>query len=108
MKRFWWLKLGVPVVLLIGVVLTISLQGDGPLTAGSAMAEERARPKMLWDNVSTNISAYHVRRTRVPGGWFVHIRDDSYPQRRDQPVSVGGAFFYPDPRHEWDGSSQPR
>ena len=35
------------------------------------------------------------RRAKVPGGWFVHL----YFQK--------ATFFYPDPDHEWDGSSLP-
>jgi len=35
--------------------------------------------------------AYSLARAKVPGGWLI--------------VSSGGAAFYPDPAHEWDGSS---
>ncbi len=38
-----------------------------------------------------------VLRAKVPGGWFVKV-DRGY---------AGGAFFYPDPEHQWDGSSLP-
>ena len=38
-----------------------------------------------------------VIRAKVPGGWFVKV------DRTD----AGGAFFYPDPEHTWDGSSLP-
>ena len=34
-----------------------------------------------------------VMRAKVPGGWFIR--------------AGGGAFFYPDPEHLWDGSSLP-
>lgn len=38
-----------------------------------------------------------VLRAKVPGGWFVRIA-----------VGVAdNAFFYPDPKHTWDGSSLP-
>ncbi len=39
-----------------------------------------------------------VKRAKVPGGWFVLIT---------QPA-VRGSFFYPDPEHQWDGSSLPQ
>lgn len=39
----------------------------------------------------------YVIRAKVPGGWFVKT-DIRY---------AGGAFFYPDPEHLWDGSSLP-
>ena len=36
-------------------------------------------------------------RAKVPGGWFVQVSAGA----------GGGAFFYPDPEHNWDGSSLP-
>lgn len=41
--------------------------------------------------------APYVIRAKVPGGWFIKT-DIGY---------AGGAFFYPDPEHLWDGSSLP-
>ncbi len=38
-----------------------------------------------------------VVRAKVPGGWFI----------RTESGASGGAFFYPDPEHLWDGSSLP-
>jgi hypothetical protein len=35
-----------------------------------------------------------ISRAQVPGGWLILIQ-------ADQPT----LFFYPDPRHEWDGGS---
>ena len=37
-------------------------------------------------------------RAKVPGGWLV------YAERGE---CTAGLTFYPDPRHEWDGSSLP-
>ncbi len=39
-----------------------------------------------------------VWRTKVPGGWFVFVH---------RAGEEAGAFFYPDPNHEWDGNSLP-
>ena len=39
-----------------------------------------------------------VIRAKVPGGWLVCIM----PR---QIVDGWGLTFYPDPKHEWDGSS---
>jgi len=35
-----------------------------------------------------------ISRAHVPGGWLILLK-------ADQPA----LFFYPDPRHEWDGGS---
>ena len=43
-------------------------------------------------------SAPIVQRAKVPGGWFI---------RTTELTQGGGAFFYPDPEHLWDGSSLP-
>ncbi len=42
-----------------------------------------------------------------PGGWFVQLRDE-VGHLKSEPAPLGGAFFYPDPEHKWDGSSLPR
>ena len=60
---------------------------------------------LIWEAVKSEIlergfftaAAPSVLRAKVSSGWFVHIG-----------VGVGiGAFLYPDPEHEWDGSSLP-
>ena len=38
-----------------------------------------------------------IRRAKVPGGWFITSR--SYGSH----TPIG--FFYPDPKHEWDGGT---
>jgi hypothetical protein len=38
-------------------------------------------------------------RARVPGGWLIFIWT---PGRN----GLGGAAFYPDPSHAWDGGTQ--
>ncbi len=77
------------------------------LAPTSAIAEESGRrPGMLWNDVSSNAN-FEVFRTKVPGGWFVHVRDRS-GLPRDENRSVGGAFFYPDAEYKWTGTSQPR
>ncbi|MFO0899732.1 MAG: hypothetical protein U0836_20070 [Pirellulales bacterium] len=44
-------------------------------------------------------SAKYVYRARVPGGWLIFIWT---PGRG----GLGGATFYPDPNHGWDGGTQ--
>ena len=50
---------------------------------------------LRWENLQT--SSFTGDRAKVPGGWFVRI---------DGPGGIGIAF-YPDPNHEWDGTSVP-
>lgn len=59
--------------------------------------------QLLWEEVRTarkdgGIFAidWNVHRTRVPGGWLVVVIHNT-----------SGLTFYPDPKHEWDGSSLP-
>ena len=50
-----------------------------------------------YDEISYERSTFGIvtHRAKVPGGWFVYVS-----------VNQGSSvFFYPDPRHEWDGSS---
>ena len=37
------------------------------------------------------------KRTKIPGGWLVFMRDGD----------AAGLTFYPDPEHKWDGNSLP-
>ena len=43
--------------------------------------------------------AKHAYRARVPGGWLIFI---CTPGRG----GLGGATFYPDPDHRWNGATQ--
>jgi hypothetical protein len=36
-------------------------------------------------------------RAKVPGGWFIQVAG----------TTGNNGFFYPDPEHNWDGSSLP-
>lgn len=65
---------------------------------------EQVLPGMLWDRVSSNANL-SVLRTKVSGGWFLFVGED---RRRPSSNPSAGAFFYPDPEHNWDGTSQPR
>lgn len=69
---------------------------DGDPNSDEYWAERgMKRPQVVWERLtaSNNIETY---RTRVPGGWLVLICQEY----RD----TGGAVFYPDPTHRWDGS----
>jgi hypothetical protein len=69
--------------------------------------------KIIWESIEgeewkgdTFVSdrySYDVPRTKrakVLGGWFVFIQEA--PQ-----FGTTGAFFYPDPKHQWHGDSLP-
>ena len=40
--------------------------------------------------------AQYAYRSRVPGGWLIFTYKGG----------LGGAAFYPDPNHTWDGGTQ--
>ncbi len=54
---------------------------------------ERMQKSFLSDRVPPML------RAKVPGAWFVRLDSGG--------IGAGGAFFYPDPEHQWDGSSLP-
>lgn len=100
-----WKCLGVMIVASI-VYVSQPTRDQSILAPESAIAGEAdAAPEMLWNEVSSN-ARFRVHRTRVPGGWFVHVRDGYGLRSRAE--SVGGTFFYPDPEYKWDGTSEPR
>ena len=52
-------------------------------------------PKELkWEKLNSSMNTF---RAKVPGGWLVVVSS----------TVEGGLTFYPDPRHDWDGSSLP-
>ena len=56
---------------------------------------EKEEPTLRWEYVPAN-HRFLVSRARVPGGWLVFTASGS---------DRAGLAFYPDPRHEWDGTS---
>ena len=80
------------------VLAAVGLFMMQPVTFGQKKEAEAAKPQMVWSDVSSN-SNMKVLRTRVPSGWFVSIGDG-----RD----TRSTFYYYDPEHVWDGTSQPR
>jgi len=50
---------------------------------------------LKWESVPSD-SRISVYRARVPGGWLVFTWWGS---------SYSGLTFYPDPNHQWDGTS---
>ncbi len=44
-----------------------------------------------------------VSRAKVPGGWFIRCHEVN---RKNETAAAFG-FFYPDPKHEWDGGIIP-
>ena len=56
-----------------------------------------------WEALESD--SFAIYRTKVPGGWFVifYIQASGIVGES----SAGSITFYPDPDHEWDGSSLP-
>jgi hypothetical protein len=66
---------------------------EGPAAAPARALDEAAEPgpRMVWRPVA---SPHHaVARAKVPGGWMVLVDE--------------AALFYPDPEHQWDGTTLP-
>jgi len=61
---------------------------DAP-AQNNAAASSSDRPKLQWEQTPSNGPL--TLRTKVPGGWLVAVGS--------------GVTFYPDPGHEWDGTS---
>ena len=57
---------------------------------------------LMWEHIKCelmtksflSVGVSQMFRAKVPGGWFIQIRDTS-----------NSGFFYPDPEHLWYGSS---
>ena len=51
--------------------------------------------KLEWEEIKCKGSGTRTRRAKVPGGWLVVIEN-----------TFGlGMTFYPDPQHQWTGTS---
>jgi hypothetical protein len=72
----------------------ISATGNAPPQTGSkaqkpAAGSGRVTSGLQWEPVASN--GVSVSRAKVPGGWLV--------------LCGAAATYYPDPTHQWDGSS---
>lgn len=92
----------VAVVFALAVVIVFQQSSLGqPKEVGGAKAEHAKTLK--WNYLPSD--GYRVKRAKVPGGWFVAVANSIIRSESDAPLST---FFYPDPHHEWDGTSLPR
>src|SRR6476659_9747875 len=89
----------------LAVAIAISWQHFGASQRASA---EPAEPQVArqgalnWMRLQSNGDMI-VTATKVPGGWFVCVHNHQ-PNPNDL-GSIGGAFYYPDNLHQWDGGS---
>lgn len=65
------------------------------------MTQETEPQQLIWEQLKSSRKegrfftlAWDVHRAKVPGGWLVLVVHNT-----------SGLTFYPDPEHEWDGSS---
>ena len=82
-------------VVLVGMAVLMLQQA----TFGQKEDAAAATPKMHWGHVSSSHNMA-VLRTRVPSGWFVSIGGG--PTAGE----ARSTFYYYDPEHVWDGTSQ--
>ena len=92
------------ICVVFGCVLLPAIQG-GVLAQSDDARDGGDRTATLWESVGRSNANATVLRTKVPGGWFVLVRQ--VPLGKDATAS-GSAFYYPDPQHVWDGTSQLR
>lgn len=56
------------------------------------------KKQLYFEQLKSNVYSFQeVYRTKVPGGWLVVIKGTN--------GEGVGLTFYPDPDHEWNGSS---
>ena len=91
--------LAVVSVLVAVIVLQQSMQGQ---PNNNRDAKEKLAANLDWESLRSLRGSLRVKRAKVPGGWFVAVRDISTSSNCDAPL---GAFYYPDPNHEWNGGS---
>jgi hypothetical protein len=65
-------------------------RGSGAAVPASAM-DAVSEATFFWEDLKSDV---RMRRAKVPGGWLVS-------------VTGAGLTFYPDPEHQWDGTSLP-
>lgn len=65
-----------------------------------AAAADRVKKRPSWEHVWAGFNST-LYRTKVPGGWLLRLQGVG---ARDA-AALGGITFYPDSKHEWDGSS---
>jgi len=52
-------------------------------------------PKLKFEKLEVDTLSVRLNRAKVPGGWLLVVTSNS----------GGGATFYPDAQHKWDGNS---
>jgi hypothetical protein len=101
-RRLNW-KVRTAVTLAVVVFAVFVWQTVGNSQSASAPAQLGLKPAvMMWTKLASNTDVV-VSASKVPGGWFVYIAHRGTNPANTGPI--GGAFFYPDPLHEWDGAS---
>lgn len=103
----FWKAIGVSVVVGLFVIgYGLYPRGDelSPSLASFAYAADAGpttiEKKLVFQSLTTQMGA--VKRAKVPGGWLVifDVNGDSNSYTRG-----AGITFFPDPSHQWDGSS---
>ena len=91
------------VVVLVTALLGVATYSGGfTENAPSANAVQRAAAaKLTWQTVWGAGATQWLDRAKVPGGWLLLLKG------RDPNGGSGGTTFYPDPKHDWNGSSLP-
>lgn len=83
------------------ILIVVAIFTFQAATFGQNKESEKDTSRLFWSDVdSTNNLS--VLRARVPGGWFVSVKHEG------ETNGVRSTFYYYDPEHAWDGTSQPK
>ncbi len=90
------------VVVLVTALLGLATYSGVTENAPSANAGQRAAAAKLTWQIVWGGPTQRLDRAKVPGGWILRLSGLS-----NDGSSGCGITFYPDPSHEWNGSSLP-
>jgi hypothetical protein len=91
-------------IIAVAISIVIAWQRSGQSESPPA-PQVIAQPGISWNRLNST-EGIVASAAKVPGGWFVCL--GNAVNNENPVINVGGAFFYPDPLHQWDGTSLSR
>jgi hypothetical protein len=92
-------------ILALAVAIGVAWHQSGRSQPTTVLPQVAVRPAVIqWTRLASE-SNFVVSVAKVPGGWFVCTQHPGLGNNNTSGVSSG--FFYPDPMHQWNGSTLP-